>query len=578
MNTIAVILARGGSKTIKNKNIIDVAGYELISYSIQAAKDCKIFDKIVVSTDSKKIAKISNIYGAETPFYRNKKLSTDKVTSLDALKDAINKCEKIYSKKFDFIFELPCVSPMRDCQDIINAYKILISKKFDSVTSYVNTGEKHPIRMKKILKNNHKFTIKGICKEFKEPNFGSFKQDLDPTYVRNGAIYAMTRNCLLKQNSRHGKKQYPLIMSEEKSINIDTPFDLKLARLLIENGNCNNKPNKILKEKNIIKIKNSTKNLLITTPLNFLENKNNVLSKIKYNTNYIKNINKKKLKKIIKNYDYWICQPSPDYKIDQNILKNVKKLKVISSPSTGLTHIDLEYCKRKKIKVLSISGTKDVNTIKASSEFTFLLMLNTLKKYNIINSQIKKNFWRQNEDLMRSNELYNKTVAIIGFGRIGYNLFKFLKPFRTNIVVYDKYKKINTNVIKVKKILDIFKYKPDVIILCVSYDQNNKHMISEKFFSKIKKNTVLINTSRGEIVNEKILLKYLKKKKLRVGIDVLSNEQSLSIEKNNLQKYSKNNNNLIITPHISGLTVESETKAFYTSLKNIYSYEKKIST
>ena len=219
-----------------------------------------------------------------------------------------------------------------------------------------------------------------------------------------------------------------------------------------------------------------------------------------------------------------------------------------------------------------------MNTIKASSEFTFLLMLNTLKKYNIINSQIKKNFWRQNEDLMRSNELYNKTVAIIGFGRIGYNLFKFLKPFRTNIVVYDKYKKINTNVIKVKKILDIFKYKPDVIILCVSYDQNNKHMISEKFFSKIKKNTVLINTSRGEIVNEKILLKYLKKKKLRVGIDVLSNEQSLSIEKNNLQKYSKNNNNLIITPHISGLTVESETKAFYTSLKNIYSYEKKIST
>ena len=87
-----------------------------------------------------------------------------------------------------------------------------------------------------------------------------------------------------------------------------------------------------------------------------------------------------------------ICQPSPNYRIDQKILKNAKRLKIISSPSTGLTHIDLDYCKKKKIKVLSLSGTKDVNNIKASSEFTFLLMLNTLKKYNLINSQIKKKF------------------------------------------------------------------------------------------------------------------------------------------------------------------------------------------
>ena len=89
-----------------------------------------------------------------------------------------------------------------------------------------------------------------------------------------------------------------------------------------------------------------------------------------------------------------------------------------------------------------MSGTKDVNNIKASSEFTFLLMLNTLKKYNLINSQIKKNFWRQNENLMRSNELNKKIVAIIGFGRIGNNLSKFLKPFGVKIVVYDKYKKL----------------------------------------------------------------------------------------------------------------------------------------
>ena len=201
--------------------------------------------------------------------------------------------------------------------------------------------------MKTILKSKNKFQIKGACNEFKEPSYGSFKQDLKPTYVRNGAIYAMTRNCLLEQNSRHGKKQYPLIMSEEKSINIDTPYDLKVARLLIENGNCINKPKKILLDENIENIKFNKKRLLITTPLNFLKDKKIFLNNIKFSTKYINNINKKQLKKIIKDYDFWICQPSPNYRIDQNILKNAKKLKIISSPSTGLTHIDLDYCKRK---------------------------------------------------------------------------------------------------------------------------------------------------------------------------------------------------------------------------------------
>ena len=107
----------------------------------------------------------------------------------------------------------------------------------------------------------------------------------------------------------------------------------------------------------------------------------------------------------------------------------------------------------------------------------------------------------------------------------------------------------------------------------MSYNKANRKLISEKFFSKMKKDSILINTSKGEIIDEKIFLKYLRKKKFRAGIDVLSDEQNLLLEKNSLQKYSKNYNNLIITPHISGLTVESETKAFYASIKNIYNHE-----
>ena len=124
---------------------------------MQAAKESKLINKIIVSTDDKKIAKIAEIYGGEVPFIRDKKLALDKTTSVDALRDAVIKCEKIYNCKFDYVVELPCVSPLRDSKDVDKALKILIkNKNIDSVISFVNTGEKHPIRLKRI--KNKKIT------------------------------------------------------------------------------------------------------------------------------------------------------------------------------------------------------------------------------------------------------------------------------------------------------------------------------------------------------------------------------------------------------------------------------------
>ena len=200
---LAVILARGGSKGIPKKNIYEICGHPLISYSLQAAKESKLINKIIVSTDDKKIAKISKIYGAEVPFMRNKNLALDKTTSVEALRDAVIRSEKIYNQKFDFIIELPCVSPLRDAKDIDKALNILIkNKKIDSVIGFVNTGEKHPTRLKRISGNK----ITDFCKEYPEPDYGSRRQDFENCYIRNGSIYAMTRNCIINQKSRNGKK------------------------------------------------------------------------------------------------------------------------------------------------------------------------------------------------------------------------------------------------------------------------------------------------------------------------------------------------------------------------------------
>ena len=126
---LAVILARGGSKGIPKKNIVDLNGHPLMSYSIHAALNCKLISKTIVSTDDKKIAKIANMYGAETPFLRSKFLSKDTTTSADSLRDAVLKTEDFFKIKYDYVVELPCVAPFRTSKDIEKSIKKLIMEK-----------------------------------------------------------------------------------------------------------------------------------------------------------------------------------------------------------------------------------------------------------------------------------------------------------------------------------------------------------------------------------------------------------------------------------------------------------------
>ena len=104
--------------------------------------------------------------------------------------------------------------------------------------------------------------------------------------------------------------------------------------------------------------------------------------------------------------------------------------------------------------------------------------------------------------------------------------------------------------------------KSDVVCCCINYTEKNENFFSKKLFKLMKKGSYFVNTSRGEIVVEKDLIKFLKNNiKKAAGVDVVRNEHSLSVKKNLLIEYAKNNNNLIVTPHIAGLTYDSETKA-----------------
>jgi len=229
LKVLGVTLARGGSKGVPKKNIKLLNNKPLIAYTIEAALDSDIFTNYIVSTDSEEIAEIASQYGAEVPFMRPGELAQDHIWSRDALKHAVLECEEVYDIKYDYVIELPCVAPLRNSIHIREAFDKLVETGCDSVTSFSQVHDKHPIRMKRIFNDE----ISDFCKEFPEGE-GSRRQDLELCYIRNGAIFAMTRNCIVENFSRHGKNCKPYIMNELESVNIDTMIDFKLAELLLK--------------------------------------------------------------------------------------------------------------------------------------------------------------------------------------------------------------------------------------------------------------------------------------------------------------------------------------------------------
>ena len=150
---IAIIPAKGNSRAIPKKNIVKILGKPLIYYTIKEAKKSKLIDDLVVSTDSKKILKISKKYGAKAPFLRPKYLSTDFVQSLPVVKHAVLHMEKLNKFKYDYILLLQPTCPLRNYVDIDSSLKNLINSKFESITSVVDVEGNHPYRMKIIKKN-----------------------------------------------------------------------------------------------------------------------------------------------------------------------------------------------------------------------------------------------------------------------------------------------------------------------------------------------------------------------------------------------------------------------------------------
>lgn len=223
-NILAITLARGGSKGVKNKNSKKINKKPLIAFTIIEAKKSKYISDYIVSTDSKNISRIAKKYGALVPFLRPKKLSTDKSSSALALIHATKFMERLKKKKYDYVVELMCTNPLKTVKDIDAIIKKIIKTKSDSVIAVNQIFDHHPARVKKIIRDK----IYNFCINEK---LESRRQDLKPkAYVRSGSIYALNRDYLMNKKKRYGSKNSrPYILPEERTINIDNILDFYVA-------------------------------------------------------------------------------------------------------------------------------------------------------------------------------------------------------------------------------------------------------------------------------------------------------------------------------------------------------------
>lgn len=217
---LAVIPARGGSKGIPKKNIIEVLNHPLIHYSIKSSKESKYIDRTVISTDDLEIAEVAKKCGGDVPFLRPKEISTDTAKSIDAFIHAIKELEKV-GEYYDYILLLQNTSPLRQSWHIDEAIEKLIESGERSLVSVSEVFE-HPVLMRTIGED-------GKVRNLMDNSGDMRRQDFPPIYKVNGAIYIQKNDEKLNLDTNLNGGELPYIMEHKFSVDIDNYLDLEIA-------------------------------------------------------------------------------------------------------------------------------------------------------------------------------------------------------------------------------------------------------------------------------------------------------------------------------------------------------------
>lgn len=272
----------------------------------------------------------------------------------------------------------------------------------------------------------------------------------------------------------------------------------------------------------------------------------------------------------IQDYDGLIIRSR--FPIDANFLKKARNLKFIGRVGAGLENIDTDYAKQQGILLFNApEGNRD-----AVAEHALGLLLNLTNRLFIAHNEVRSGVWLREEN--RGEEIMGKTIGIIGYGYMGKAFAKRLQGFGCNVICYDIKPHVGDENATQVELTDFFQ-QTHVLSLHVPLTDKTFGMVNSEFLSKFKNNIWLINTSRGKVVKTSDLVYALENKKVKgAGLDVLEYEKSsferlFSDQSEMPEAFQKliNFDNVILSPHIGGWTIESKTKLAQTIVDKLKS-------
>ena len=263
--------------------------------------------------------------------------------------------------------------------------------------------------------------------------------------------------------------------------------------------------------------------------------------------------NRQKLLEEIPNYDaFW---GHVDLKVDAEVLAQARKLKVVNTTSTGTDHIDKEELSRRGITMLSITRDyKLLDAFTATAECAWMLLLACQRHFRRATKAVLTGRWECMP--FCGEQLAEQTLGVLGVGRLGKMIVEYGKAFRMKVLGCDLK---GVDIAGVQEVeLPTLLAESDSISIHLHMLKQNYHLFNRDTFARMKDGAVLVNTSRGDIIDESALLEVLKTGKLAAfGADVLHNEWRKDMRESLVVQYAQTHDNVIVTPHIGGCTTKS---------------------
>ena len=275
---------------------------------------------------------------------------------------------------------------------------------------------------------------------------------------------------------------------------------------------------------------------------------------------------------IIGEYDAVYTNPNKSKVfLGPDVIDAAKVLKVICTASTGTNHIDKSYVSKKAIPILALTEERPViNRISSTAELAFALTMSGLRHVVQSHNNALGGEWDYTKYIGR--QMNCLTIGVIGYGRLGSKYSHYCKAFDSRVIVYDPYKTVERNDLEQVDELSVLLKESDVIAIHVHVTDETIGMINNECFEQMKTDVLLVNTARGDIINEIDLVHFLKNNRAaKVATDVLADEIRNRMS-SPLFKYAQDSEQVVITQHIGGMTQEAQEIAYGHAAKRLHDF------